>query len=86
MKFANFTGYENNLDKCDIGHCQIKIKVTVGLKRFPPFTMIQIVRSHNLALVQAKKFILSMYIYFCDNSLQNSRIPHNGTLEEIKNR
>ena len=29
--FEKVAIYENSLYKCDIGHCQIKVKVTVGL-------------------------------------------------------
>ena len=50
-----------SLDSFDIEHCQIKVKVTVGLQNFSPFTTIQSVRSHNAPLVQARKLILSMY-------------------------
>ena len=42
MKFENVVVYENISDKFDNGHCQIKVKVTVGLSNFSPFTTIQI--------------------------------------------
>ena len=45
--------YENSSDKFDIEHHQIKVKVTVGLQKFSPFTKTQIVRSYNSNLVQA---------------------------------
>ena len=35
MKFEDLRVYQNNSDKFDIGRCQIKVKVTVGLKCFP---------------------------------------------------
>ena len=31
MKFEDIVVYENSSDKFDIGHCQIKVKVIVGL-------------------------------------------------------
>ena len=55
--------YENNLDKFDVDHCQIKVKINVGLQMFSPFTNIQTVRSYNSTLVQARKLILSMYVH-----------------------
>ena len=54
--------YKNISDKFDNGYCQIKIKVTVGLKIFP-FSTIKTIRSYNLTLVQARKLILSVYIH-----------------------
>ena len=41
----------------NIGHCQIKVKVTVGFKGFISFTAIQTVESYNSTLVQARKFL-----------------------------
>ena len=55
--------YENRSDEIDIEHRQIKVKVTVGLQKFFPFTIIQTVRSYNSTLVQARKLILSMYVH-----------------------
>ena len=53
--------YENNSDKFDIElH---RVKVTVGVQKFFPFTTIQTVRSYSLTLVQAKNLTLSMYLY-----------------------
>ena len=52
--------YENCSDKFDIEHCRIKVKVTVGLQNFSPFTTIQTVMSYNSTLVEARKLILSM--------------------------
>ena len=61
MKFKYIVVYENSSDKFDIEHHRIKVKVTVGLQMFSPFTTIQTVRSYNSTLVQARKLILSMY-------------------------
>ena len=56
-----FLVYENNLDKFDIGHYRIKVKVTAGVQIIFPFTAIQSVRSYNSALAQARKLILGIY-------------------------
>ena len=63
MKLEYFVVYEKSLEEFDIEHCHIKVKVTVGLEKFSPFTTIQTVRSYSLTLVQARKLILSMYIH-----------------------
>ena len=55
--------YENISDEFDTELRQIKVKVTVGVQRFSPFTTIQTVRSYNSTLVQARKLILSMYVH-----------------------
>ena len=47
MKLEYTVAYENSSDEFDIEHHQIKVKVTVGLQKFPPFTNIQNVRSYN---------------------------------------
>ena len=47
-----------HIDKSDMGHCQIKVKVTVGLQK-----TIQTVRSYNSTLVQNRKLKLSMYVH-----------------------
>ena len=53
--------YENSTDEFDIEHNRIKVKVTVGLQKYSPFTTIQTVRSYNSTLVQTRKLnILSM--------------------------
>ena len=54
--------YENNLDKFDIKLRRIKVKVTVGVQNFFPFSTIQTARSYSLTLVQARNLILSMYV------------------------
>ena len=43
-------------DEFDIELRQIKVKVSVGLQKFPPFTTVQ-------TLVQARKLLLSMYVH-----------------------
>ena len=63
MKLEYIVVYENSLDEFDIEHHRIKVKVTVGLQKFSPFTTKQIVRCHNSTLVQARKLILSMYVH-----------------------
>ena len=63
MKFEYTVVYENILDKFDNWHCRIKIKVPVGLLNFSPFTAIQTTRSYNSTLVEARKFILGMYVH-----------------------
>ena len=63
MKLEYIVLYENSSDKFDIEHHRIKVKVTVGLQKFSPFTIIQTVRSYNSTLVQARKLIVSMYVH-----------------------
>ena len=75
--------YENSSDKFDIELRQIKVKVTVGVQKFSPFTTIQTVRSYSSTLVQARNLILSMYvhliliykIYLCRHAWMILRIP-----------
>ena len=55
--------YENSSDKFDIELRRIKVKVTVGVQKFSPFTTIQTVRSYSSTLVQARNLILSMYLH-----------------------
>ena len=59
-KLENIVVYENNSDEFDIELRQIKVKVTVGVQKFSPFTTIQTVRSYSSTLVQAGNLILSM--------------------------
>ena len=54
--------YENSSDEFYIELRRIKVKVTVGLQKFSPFTTIQTVRSYSSTLVQARNLILSMYL------------------------
>ena len=63
MKLEYVVVYENSSEGLDIEHHGIKVKVTVGLQKFSPFTTIQIVRSYNSTLVQARKLILSMCVH-----------------------
>ena len=55
--------YANSSDKFDIELRQIKVKVTVGVQKFSPFTTIQTVRSYSSTLVKARNLILSMYLH-----------------------
>ena len=55
--------YENSSDEFDIELRRIKVKVTVGVQRFSPFTTIQTVRSYSSTLVQARNLILSIYLH-----------------------
>ena len=55
--------YENSLDEFDIELHRIKVKVTVGVQNFSPFTTIQTVRSYSSTLVQARNLILSIYLH-----------------------
>ena len=51
--------YENSLEKFDIGHYQIKVKVTVVCR----FTVIQTVRYCYSTLTQARTLILNMNVH-----------------------
>ena len=55
--------YENSSDEFDIELHRIKVKVTVGVQKFSPFTTIQTVRSYSSTLVQARNLILSIYLH-----------------------
>ena len=55
--------YENSSDEFDIELHRIKVKVTVGVQEFSPFTTIQTVRSYSSTLVQARNLILSIYLH-----------------------
>ena len=63
MKFEYIVVYENSSEEFDIELHRIKVKVTVGLQKFSPFTTVQTVRSYNSTLVQARKLILSMCVH-----------------------
>ena len=75
--------YENSSDEFDIELRRIKVKVTVGVQTFSPFTTIQTVRSYSSTLAQARNLILSRYlhliliykIYECRHALMILRIP-----------
>ena len=58
-----YTSIWNSSDEFDIEHHQIKVKVTVGLQKFSPFTTIPTVSSYNSTLVQARKLILSLHVH-----------------------
>ena len=62
-KLEYIVEYENSSDEFDIELRQIKVKVTVGVQKFSPFTTIQTVRSYSSTLVQARNLILSMYLH-----------------------
>ena len=62
-KLEYIVEYENSSDEFDIELRRIKVKVTVGFRRFSPFTTIQTVRSYNSTLVQARNLILIMYLH-----------------------
>ena len=55
--------YQNSSDYFYIEVRQIKVKVTVGVQKFSPFTTIQTVRSYSSTLVQARNLTLSMYVH-----------------------
>ena len=55
--------YENTLDEFDIELRRIKVKVTVDVQKFSPFTTMQTVRSYSSTMVQARNLILSMYLH-----------------------
>ena len=55
--------YENSSDEFDIELHRIKVKVTVGVQKFSPFTTIQTVRCYSSPLVQARNLILSIYLH-----------------------
>ena len=56
MKLEYIVVYENSSDEFDIELRRIKVKVTVGVQKFSPFTTIR-------TLVQARNPILSMYLH-----------------------
>ena len=55
--------YENSSDEFDIELHRIKVKVTVGVQKFSPFTTILTVRSYSSTLVQARNLILNIYLH-----------------------
>ena len=63
MKLEYIVAYENSSEEFDIEHHQIKVKVTLVLQKFSPFTTIQTVRSYNSTVEQARKVLLSVYVY-----------------------
>ena len=81
---------ENSADEFDIELHRIKVKVTVGVQKFSPFTTIQTVRTYSSILVQARNLILSIYFHLiliykineCRHVLMILRIP--GSCKEAK--
>ena len=62
-KLEYIVEYENSSDEFDIELHRIKVKVTVGVQKFSPFTTIQNVRSYSSTLAQARNLSLSMYLH-----------------------
>ena len=62
-KLEYIVEYENSSDEFDIELRRIKVKVTVVVQTFSPFTIIQTVRSYSSTLVQDTNLILSMYLH-----------------------
>ena len=62
--------YENSSDEFDIELHRIKVKVTVGVQNFSPFTTIQTVRSYSSTLVQARNLIIK-HLSSSDTNIQN---------------
>ena len=63
QKLEYIVVYEISSDEFDIEFRQIKVKVTVGVKIFFPYTTIQTVRSYSSSLVQARNLTLSKYVH-----------------------
>ena len=63
MKSEYIVVYENSSEEFDIELHRIKVKVTVGVPFFSPFTTIQTVKSYSSTLVQARNLILSIYLH-----------------------
>ena len=62
-KLEYIVEYGNSSEEFDIELRRIKVKVTVGVQKFSPFTTIQTVRSYSSTLVQARNHILSTYLH-----------------------
>ena len=62
-KLEYIVEHENSSDEFDIELRRIKVKVTVGVQKFSPFTTIQTVRSYSSTLVQARNLILSICLH-----------------------
>ena len=62
--------YENSSDEFNIELHRIKVKVTVGVQKFSPFTTIQTVRSYSSSLVQARNLIIK-HLSSSDTNIQN---------------
>ena len=68
MKFEIMVIYENSSNRFDMGHCQIKVKVTV---RPFPHDAIQIERFYRSTLTQARMLILIRHACSTDNNIPN---------------
>ena len=55
--------HENSWDEFDVELHRIRVKVTVGVQKFSPFTTVQTARSYSSTLVQARNLILSIYLH-----------------------
>ena len=62
-KLEYIVEYENSSDEFDIELRRMKVKDTVFVQKYSPFTTIQTVRSYSSTLVQATNLILSMYLH-----------------------
>ena len=62
MKLEYIVVYENSSDEFDIEHHQIKVKVTVGLQKFSPFTTKQTGPITQLGY-KLGSLLLSMYVH-----------------------
>ena len=62
--------YENSSDNFDIELHRIKVKVTVAVQKFSPFTTIQTLRSYSSTLVQAGEPYIKHLSSF-DTNIQN---------------
>ena len=72
MKLEYIEVYENISDKFSIEYCWSRVKVTVDLQMFFPFTTIQTVWSYNSTLAQARKLMGTFTLkvdYFCQPSV-----------------
>ena len=47
MKFKYIVIYKNSSEEFDVGHYQIKVKVTAGVQTVFTFTTLQMVRSYK---------------------------------------
>ena len=71
MKSEYIVVYENSSVEFDIELRRIKVKVTVGVQKFSPFTTIQTVRSSSSTLAQARKYIKHVHVSSSDSNIQN---------------
>ena len=84
MKLEYIAVYENSSDAFDNEYHLNKLKVTVDLQMFSKRTTIQLVRSCNSTLVQARKLILSMYVHLDHvRKLRFSSIVHLTSINKL---